>query len=67
MIAEGSLLPQTPERRDVINSLSAHASMLLTLEKADRLGAKFWGFPVTWYVTRDVVKHFTIRWTWDCR
>ena len=41
LIGEASWLPATPERQHVINRLTAHSNILRTLEKADRLRAKF--------------------------
>jgi hypothetical protein len=48
ILAEASRLPPTPERQHVIAQLQAHSTLLGTFEKADRLRAKFLGFPVTW-------------------
>jgi len=48
LLAEASRLPQTPERQQVMNGIAWHVSLLQTFEKADRLRAKFLGFPVTW-------------------
>lgn len=55
LISEASRLPQTRERRDVINSLSAYATVLQTLQKADRLRAKFLGLPVTWGLIKTLL------------
>jgi hypothetical protein len=61
LIASASRLPQTCARRDVINSLSAHATVLLSLEKTDRLRARFLGVPVTWGLVKTLfVTLFTL-------
>ncbi len=61
LISEASGLPQTSERRDVISRLTAHASVLQTSEKADRLRGKYLGVPVTWTVIKTLfVTVFTL-------
>lgn len=52
MIFQAHSLPPTPDRQAVINRLASCASLLQTLEKADRLRAKFLGVPVSWGVLK---------------
>jgi hypothetical protein len=47
LVAEASLLAQTPERVHVTNWVAANISLLQTFQKADGLRAKFLGFSVT--------------------
>jgi hypothetical protein len=61
MIAEASRLPPTPERQHVVAQLATHSTLLATFEKADRLRARFLGFPVTWsFVKTHFVTIFTL-------
>ncbi len=52
LIAVSGKMPQTTERRDVISMLQSHATVLQTFKEADRLRARFLGFPVTWAVVK---------------
>jgi hypothetical protein len=61
LIAEAGRLPQTNERRDVINMLTGYATLLHTFKDADRLRASMLGVPVTWGLIKTLfITFFTL-------